>query len=150
MRPMKIAVYPLMLALILGAWAIAPNSVRHAAAQEAEDDEERFRARFARIDTNGDDVMRRFEYTVYRISTFIEMESDRSGALSLPEFRDQGRQPSERRAKRRTRTFERIDRDESGQVEREEWNGYANRRFQSMDTNENSQVSFEEFVAFVK
>ena len=150
MRPMKIAVYMLLAALILGAWAMTPNSLRQAGAQEAEDDDERFRSRFSRIDTNLDNVVKRFEYTVYRISTFNEMDSDRNGALSLVEFRDQGRKPSERRAKRRTRTFERIDRDESGQVERGEWDGYANRRFQRMDTDENKEVSFEEFVAYVK
>ncbi|MDP6475796.1 MAG: hypothetical protein QF894_12905 [Alphaproteobacteria bacterium] len=147
---MKFAIYPLAAALILGAWALAPNSIQPAAAQQAEDDEERFRARFRTIDTNDDDVMRRSEYTVYRISTFNAMDTDGSGGLALEEFRDRGGKPSERRAERRTRTFERIDQDASGVVERSEWDGYANRRFVRMDTNENSEVSFEEFVAYVK
>ena len=58
--------------------------------------------------------------------------------------------PSARRAERRTRTFERIDQDGSGQVERGEWDGYANRRFARMDADENGEVSFGEFVAYVK
>lgn len=33
MRLTNIAVYPLMAALILGVWAVAPNSVQQAAAQ---------------------------------------------------------------------------------------------------------------------
>ena len=48
------------------------------------------------------------------------------------------------------RTFERIDQDGSGQVERGEWDGYANRRFARMDADENGEVSFGEFVAYVK
>ena len=138
-----------MAALILGVWAVAPNSVQQAAAQ-SEDDEERFRARFSRIDTNLDSVMVSFEYTVYRIATFNDMDNNADGELSLEEFRDRGRKPSERRAERRTRTFERIDQDGSGQVERDEWDGYANRRFVRMDKDENGEVSFEEFVAYVK
>lgn len=91
-----------------------------------------------------------FEYTVYRIATFNNMDNNSDGELSLEEFRDRGRTPSQRRAERRTRTFERIDQDASGQVERDEWDGYANRRFVRMDADENGEVSFEEFVAYVK
>jgi len=147
---MKILLYPLMAALILGAWAMVPNSIEQAAAQQAEDDEERFRARFARIDLNGDDAMTRGEYTVYRVATFNAMDNNGDGVLALPEFRDRGRKPSERRAKRRTRTFERIDQSANGAVERDEWDGYANRRFVRMDTDEDNEVSFAEFVAYVK
>ena len=150
MRLTKIAVHTLLAAVILGAWAMAPNSLRQTFAQEAESDEERFRGRFARIDTNGDNVMRRTEYTVYRITTFNSMDSDGDGVLSLPEFRDRGRKPSERRAERRTKTFVRFDQDGSGGVAREEWDGYANRRFERMDSNDDWEVSFAEFVAYVK
>ena len=150
MKFTHIATYPLMAALVLGAWAVTPNLVQPAAAQQAEDDEERFRARFSRIDTNEDSVMVGFEYTVYRVSTFNGMDLNGDGALALEEFRDRGRTPSARRAERRTRTFERIDQDGSGNVERGEWDGYANRRFARMDSDENGEVSFEEFVAYVK
>ena len=150
MRPMKILLFPLMAALILGAWAMVPNSIEPAAAQQAEDDEERYRARFSRIDLDGDDVMTRGEYTVYRVSTFNAMDNDRDGILSLPEFRDRGRKPSERRANRRTKSFERIDQSANGSVERAEWDGYANRRFQRMDGDDDGEVSFAEFVAYVK
>lgn len=47
-------------------------------------------------------------------------------------------------------TFERIDQSGSGGLEREEWDGYANRRFVRMDGDENGEVSFAEFVAYVK
>ena len=150
MRPMKIILYPLMAALFLGAWAVVPNSIEQAAAQQADDDEERFRARFSRIDINGDDAMTCGEYTVYRVATFNAMDNDRDGILALPEFRDRGRKPSERRASRRTKTFERIDQSANGSVERAEWDGYANRRFQRMDADEDNEVSFAEFVAYVK
>ena len=150
MRLMKIALYPPMTALILGAWAVAPDTIQQAAAQEAESDEERFRARFTRIDTNADDAMTRGEYTIYRVSTFNGMDNNIDGVFSLPVFRDRGRKPSERRAARRTKTFERIDQNGNGGVEREEWDGYANRRFVRMDTDEDGEVSFAEFVAYVK
>ena len=91
-----------------------------------------------------------FEYTVYRVATFNNMDINADGELALEEFRDRGRKPSQRRAERRTRTFERIDQDGSGRVERDEWDGYANRRFDRMDADENGEVSFEEFVAYVK
>ena len=54
MKLTQFALYPLAAALVLGAWAVSPNLVQPAAAQQAEDDEERFRARFNRIDTNED------------------------------------------------------------------------------------------------
>ena len=91
-----------------------------------------------------------YEYTVYRVDTFNNMDSNGDGQLALEEFRDRGRTPSARRAECRMRTFERIDQDGSGQVERGEWDGYANRRFARMDADENGEVSFGEFVAYVK
>ncbi len=150
MQPMKFMIYPLMAALILGAWAMVPNNIQQAAAQEAEDDEERFRARFTRIDTNANSIMTRGEYTIYRVSTSNGMDSNIDGALSLPEFRDQERKPSQRRVARRMKSFERIDQNGSGGVEREEWDGYADRRFVRLDKDENGEVSFAEFVAYVK
>jgi len=146
----KIILYPLMAALMLGAWAMVPNSVQQAAAQVTEEDEERFRGRFTRIDTNANSVMTRAEYTIYRVSTFNRMDTNANGVLDLPEFCDQGRKPSERRAARRTRSFERIDQNGSGGVEREEWDGYADRRFVRMDADEDNEVSFAEFVTYVK
>ena len=78
------------------------------------------------------------------------MDTNANGVLDLPEFCDQGRKPSERRAARRTRSFERIDQNGSGGVEREEWDGYADRRFVRMDADEDNEVSFAEFVTYVK
>ena len=78
------------------------------------------------------------------------MDNDSDGVLALEQFLARGRKPSKRRAERRTKTFERIDQDASGRVERDEWYGYANRRFDRMDTDKNGEVSFEEFVAYVK
>ncbi len=141
MKLTHIGMYPLMAALVLSAWAVTPNLVQPAAAQQAEDDEERYRARFSRIDTNLDSIMVSYEYTVYRVATFNNMDSNDDGQLSLEEFRDRGRTPSARRAESRTRTFERIDQDGSGQVERGEWDGYANRRFARMDADENGEVT---------
>ena len=66
MKLTQFALYPLAAALVLGAWAVSPNLVQPAAAQQAEDDEERFRARFNRIDTNEDGAMVSFEYTVFQ------------------------------------------------------------------------------------
>ena len=43
--------------------------------------EERFRARFSRIDTNLDSVMVSFEYTVYRVATFNNMDINADGEL---------------------------------------------------------------------
>jgi len=150
MRLSNIVVHTLLAALILGAWAVAPASTSQVAAQTTEDDEERYRACFSRIDIDGSNAMTRGEYTIYRVATFNGMDDNADGTLSLPEFRDRGRKPSERRAARRTKTFERIDQSGSGGLEREEWDGYANRRFVRMDGDENGEVSFAEFVAYVK
>ena len=91
MKLTHIGMYPLMAALVLGAWAVTPNLVQPAAAQQAEDDEERYRARFSRIDTNLDSIMVSYEYTVYRVATFNNMDSNGDGQLALGEFRDRGR-----------------------------------------------------------
>ncbi len=91
-----------------------------------------------------------FEYTVYRVASFNRMDGDKDGELTLEEFRDRGRQPSQRRADRRTNTFERIDQNGNNKMERDEWDGYADRRFDRMDTDKNREVSFPEFVAYVK
>ncbi|MDA0229000.1 MAG: EF-hand domain-containing protein [Proteobacteria bacterium] len=150
MKLTQFALFPLAAALILGTWTVTPNLVQPAAAQQAEDDEERFRARFNRIDTNEDGVMAGFEYTVYRISSFNTMDGDGDGALTLEEFRDRGRQPSERRAERRTKSFARIDQNADKSMERGEWDGYADRRFARMDADKDGEVSFLEFVDYVK
>ena len=55
---------------------MAPNSVPEAEAQITDENEERFRGRFARMDANGDDVMRRGEYTIYRVATFNAMDNN--------------------------------------------------------------------------
>ena len=98
MRLFNIVVHTLLAALILGAWAVAPASTSQVAAQTTEDDEERYRARFSRIDLDGSNAMTRGEYTIYRVATFNGMDDNADGTLSLPEFRDRGRKPSERRA----------------------------------------------------
>jgi len=139
-----------MAAFLFAAWAATPDFAPPAAAQQAEEDDERFRARFRRIDTNDDGAMVGYEYTVYRVATFNAMDLDTDGVLALEEFRDRGRTPSPRRAERRTKTFERIDQDASGRAERGEWDGYANRRFDRMDADGDGEVSFAEFAAYVK
>ena len=122
----------------------------NSAEKSVKDIEKIIRDRFLRIDTNGDDSMSPKEYTAYRIATFNSMDLDASGSLALKEFRDRGKKPSNRRAKRRTKTFQRIDKNKDSIVSQDEWDGYANRRFIRMDTDKDRKVSFLEFIAYIK
>ena len=74
MRLAKLATYPLMAALAFGAWAATSDFAPPAAAQQAEDDDERFHARLRRIDTNDDGAMVGYEYTLYRVATLRHLE----------------------------------------------------------------------------
>ena len=80
------------------------------------------------------------------------MDDNADGTLSLPEFRDRGRKPSERRAAPRGgRKHSSVSiRAAVAGWDVKSGTGYANRRFVRMDGDENGQVSFAKFVAYVK
>lgn len=96
-------------------------------------------SQFRRIDRNDDGRIVPNEW-YYGAEYFRRADRDRNGVLSLNEFNSNGRWDDDR-----DDSFESLDMDKNGRVDRREWHGSAD-AFQWLDRNNDSVLSREEVV----
>ncbi|MEO0882730.1 MAG: EF-hand domain-containing protein [Pseudomonadota bacterium] len=96
---------------------------------------DRWGERISNLDTDGDGALSKAESEAGRSEGFAKADSDGDGVLSpdeLSEFRVAERQ--RRNAERQDRMFARLDANEDGFIDAEEFSAPGEKRFERMDT----------------